>query len=53
MIMGELICVGTTLLTQLTLTTRTALWTSYMIISGMGMGMAMQLPYTAVQVTLE
>ena len=53
MILGELICVaGTTLLTRLDLTTPTVAWAAYLIGAGIGMGIAMQLPYTAVQVTL-
>ena len=54
MILGEAICiVGTALLTQLEPNTPTVQWAAYMVVTGIGLGMAMQLPYTAVQVTLE
>ena len=54
MVLGEIICIaGTALLTQLDLTTPTVTWAAYLTVSGIGMGMAMQLPYTAVQVTLQ
>ena len=53
MILGECICVvGTALLTQLDVATRTVEWAAYLVVAGIGMGIAMQLPYTAVQVTL-
>ena len=54
MIVGEVICIaGTAMLTQLTPTTSTVMWAAYLVVSGFGMGIAMQLPYTAVQVTLS
>lgn len=54
MILGEMVCtVGTALLTQLSDATTTVKWASYLVVTGIGMGMAMQLPYTAVQVTLS
>ena len=54
MILGEFICIGgTAMLTQLQSHTPTIAWAAYLVISGCGMGIAMQLPYTAVQVTLE
>jgi hypothetical protein len=54
MLVGEAICiVGTALLTRLEATTPTVQWAAYMVVTGIGLGMAMQLPYTAVQVTLE
>lgn len=54
MIVGEVVCViGTALLTQLTPSTPTVLWATYLVVSGIGMGIAMQLPYTAVQITLK
>ena len=53
MIVGECICIaGTALLTQLDIATPTIKWAAYLVVSGIGMGIAMQLPYTAVQVTL-
>lgn len=54
MIVGEFICVGgTALLTRLDARTPTISWAAYLIVAGIGMGIAMQLPYTAVQVTLQ
>lgn len=54
MILGEFICIGgTALLTRLDARTPTIAWAAYLIVAGIGMGIAMQLPYTAVQVTLE
>ena len=53
MLLGEAICIaGTALLTQLHPTTPTVTWAAYLITAGIGMGIVMQLPYTAVQVTL-
>ncbi|KAF2470380.1 MFS general substrate transporter [Lindgomyces ingoldianus] len=53
MVLGELVCIaGMALLTQLSETTTTVKWASFLVVAGLGMGMAMQLPYTAVQVTL-
>ncbi|KAF2837772.1 MFS general substrate transporter [Patellaria atrata CBS 101060] len=54
MIVGELICVvGTALLTQLKSDTSTVIWAVYLFVSGFGMGMAVQLPYTAIQIALS
>lgn len=54
MVIGELICiVGTALLTQLSPTTSTVSWAAYLVVAGIGKGMAMQLPYTAVQLVLR
>lgn len=54
MIFGEVVCiVGTILLTRLESTTSTVAWASYLVVTGLGMGMAMQLPYTAVQIVLS
>jgi len=54
MILGEIICaVGLSLLTTLSPTTETIYWAGALAMTGFGMGMAMQLPYTAIQVTLE
>ncbi|PYI05540.1 MFS general substrate transporter [Aspergillus sclerotiicarbonarius CBS 121057] len=51
---GDLICiVGTALLTQLHPLTRTVQWAAYLVVTGIGLGLAMQLPYTAIQVTLS
>ncbi|KAL7655248.1 hypothetical protein ACMYSQ_007202 [Aspergillus niger] len=51
---GDLICiVGTALLTRLHPHTRTVQWAAYLVVTGLGLGLAMQLPYTAIQVTLS
>ena len=53
MLAGELICIiGLSLLTRLTTTTSTLDWASALVVTGFGLGMAMQLPYTAVQISL-
>ena len=54
MILGEVICcIGTGLLTTISLGSPAAMWVSYLVITGLGLGIAMQLPYTAVQVVLR
>lgn len=53
-ILGELICItGTVLLTRLRPDTSTVSWAAFLVVTSVGMGMAMQLPYTAVQVVLR
>ncbi|KAF2235510.1 MFS general substrate transporter [Viridothelium virens] len=53
-IFGELVCItGTVLLTRLEIDTPTVQWAAYLVVVGLGMGIAMQLPYTAVQVVLS
>lgn len=54
MIAGDIIaCVGAGLLTRVGVFTPTAEWAAYLVITGFGIGMAYQLPYTAVQAVLE
>lgn len=54
MIAGQTICViGADLITRLDLTSTTVTWASYLVITGVGMGMSMQLPCTALQVVLK
>ncbi len=54
MIAGEIICiVGTGLLTRLEPKTSTVTWAASLVTTGIGMGMAMQLPYTAIQIVLQ
>ena len=54
MITGELIMIaGCVCLMHLTILTEPAKWVSFLIIAGVGMGLAQQLPYTAVQVALR
>ena len=53
-LIGDLICVaGTVLLTKLETTSSTVFWAAALVVTGLGLGMAMQLPYTAVQVVLS
>ncbi|KAI0513194.1 MFS general substrate transporter [Xylaria bambusicola] len=53
MIAGELICVaGQALLTQIHPDSPTLYWAAGLVVSGLGSGMAMQLPYTAVALVL-
>ena len=53
MVLGEAICIiGTAMCSQLHANTSTVIWATYFVIAGAGMGMAMQLPYTAIQITL-
>lgn len=54
MAMGELICIGRqSMLTQLKPDTSTVYWAASLVVAGLGSGMAMQLPYTAVAVVLD
>ncbi|RYP41930.1 hypothetical protein DL767_000667 [Monosporascus sp. MG133] len=54
MIAGGIICsVGAGLLTTVNLSTPTVQWATYLVLTGIGLGMAGQLPYTAVQAVLE
>ncbi|KAI1821855.1 MFS general substrate transporter [Xylaria intraflava] len=53
MIVGELICTaGQALLTQIHPDSTTLYWAASLVVSGLGSGMAMQLPYTAVALVL-
>jgi hypothetical protein len=54
MIVGSIIAsVGAGLLTTIDVTTPTVKWAAYLVVTGIGVGMASQLPYTALQVVLE
>lgn len=54
MIVGTAINIlGAGLLTTIGPHTSTVKWASYMVINGVGIGMAMQLPYTALKAVLE
>ncbi|KAK4206941.1 cytochrome P450 [Rhypophila decipiens] len=48
-----IMCTGAGLLTILAIQTPTAEWATFLVICGIGMGMAQQLPYTAVQTVLD
>ncbi|KAJ2999269.1 hypothetical protein NUW58_g43 [Xylaria curta] len=45
--------IGAGLLTTIGVSTPTVQWAAYMVINGLGIGMAQQLPYTAVQAVLD
>lgn len=48
MIIGMIICaLGAGLVTRLNLSTPTAQWATYLVIAGMGLGIAQQMPYAA------
>ncbi|KAI0487070.1 MFS general substrate transporter [Xylaria cf. heliscus] len=54
MILGIVInSTGAGLLTTIGVDTPTVKWAAYMVINGLGIGMAQQLPYTALQAVLE
>ena len=54
MVIGSCIgIVGTVLLTRIGLGTPTALWATYLVITGFGLGMGVQVPFTALQVVLR
>ena len=42
--------IGTGLLSTIGLDTSTVRWSAYMVVTGIGIGVGVQLPYTAVQV---
>ena len=54
MLIGELIAIGgQVMLTQIRADSSTLYWAASLVVSGIGTGIAMQLPYTAVAVTLS
>lgn len=54
MILGSVVgTIGTGLLTRIDLKTPTVQWAAYMVITGMGIGFGVNLPFTAVQVVLR
>ncbi|MCJ1347434.1 hypothetical protein MMC31_005659, partial [Peltigera leucophlebia] len=53
MVLGSIVAaVGTDLLTRITLATPTVQWATYMVVSGVGLGLVINLPFTALQVVL-
>lgn len=53
-VLGQVISIiGTAFLTRLKVDTPTIQWATYLVIAGLGLGMGMQLPYTAIQVVLR
>lgn len=54
MIIGQLVAiVGTVLLARLNVDTRTVLWATYLVITGIGTGMGLQMPFTGVNLVLR
>lgn len=54
MIVGSIICIiGSGLTTQIGIDTPTVAWVTFLVVTGIGIGMGMQQPYTAVQVVLR
>ena len=54
MVLGQAVAiVGTALLTRITVTTRYVLVAVYLVISGIGFGMGLQMPFTGVQTVLR
>lgn len=52
-ILGAAICAtGTGLLTRLEVDTTTVKWVAWLVVSGFGLGMGMQMPFTALQAVL-
>ncbi|PIG83981.1 hypothetical protein AARAC_008631 [Aspergillus arachidicola] len=54
MVLGQVISIiGTVFLARLEVDTPTALWATFLVIAGVGHGMGLQMPFTAVQVVLS
>ncbi|KAI0018951.1 efflux pump antibiotic resistance protein [Xylariomycetidae sp. FL0641] len=54
MIAGTLVAIiGNVLLSRVMVGTRTAVWATYLVITGIGTGMGLQMPFTAVQLVLK
>ncbi|GAA86110.1 efflux pump antibiotic resistance protein [Aspergillus luchuensis IFO 4308] len=54
MVLGQVISIiGTACLTKLEVGTSTALWATFLVIAGVGHGLGLQMPFTAVQVVLN
>ena len=54
MILGEVVSiVGIGLLSRIKLGTLTAVWATYLVVTGLGHGAGLQLPFTALQVALK
>ncbi|KAH8763620.1 major facilitator superfamily domain-containing protein [Diaporthe sp. PMI_573] len=54
LILGELICLGgLAMLTQLNIASSTAHWAAALVVTGLGSGMATQMPYSAVSCSLS
>lgn len=54
MVLGQIVAViGTAFLTRMNVDTQTAVWATYLVITGLGTGIGLQMPFTAVQVVLK
>ena len=54
MVAGQSVAiVGSALLTRLAVDTPTAVWATYLVVTGVGLGMGLQMPFTALQVVLR
>ena len=54
MILGALVgATGTSLLTTIGLRTSTVQWAAYLVLTGLGIGFGINIPYTALQVALK
>lgn len=54
MVGGQLVAiVGTALMCTLTVDTPTSVWATYLVVTGIGLGMGLQMPFTALQVVLR
>ena len=54
MILGSIVgVVGTALLTTIKIETPTVQWATYLVVSGIGIGLGINIPYTALQVVLR
>ena len=54
MIIGVVVAiVGTSLLSRIDLQTSTVQWAAYSVVTGIGLGIGIQLPYTAAQAVLR
>ncbi|KAK8017349.1 MFS general substrate transporter, partial [Apiospora rasikravindrae] len=50
---GVICCIGSGFLTTVHLNTPTVEWAAYLVITGLGLGIAAQIPYTSLQAVLE
>ncbi|ROV87914.1 hypothetical protein VSDG_09486 [Cytospora chrysosperma] len=54
MIIGQLIAIiGTVFLSRLNVDTGTVLWATYLVVTGIGTGMGLQMPFTGVNLILS
>ena len=54
MVLGVIVgAIGTGLLITISINTTTLHWAAYLVVSGLGIGFGIQLPYSAVQVVLK